>query len=35
MIGFITIGLACIIAKKIDDLCDYKEPKDEHKDRYK
>lgn len=35
MIGLITISIAYVIAKKLDDLSDYKEPKGKYKDRYK
>lgn len=35
MLAAITIGIAYLIAKKLDDLGDYKEPKGKTKNRYK
>lgn len=35
MIGAITIALAYLIAKKLNDIGDYKEPKGKHKNRYR
>ena len=35
MFGILSMTLAYIIAKKLDDLGDYKEPKGKHKNRYK
>jgi hypothetical protein len=35
MFGLISIGIAYIIAKKLDDAGDYKAPKGKNKNRYK
>lgn len=35
MFGLIAIGISYVIAKKLEDSADYKEPKGKHKDRYK
>lgn len=35
MIGAIAFGIAYLIAKKLDKLGDYKEPKGKFKNRYK
>ena len=35
MITAITIGIAYLIAKKMDDLGDYKPPEGKYKNRYK
>ena len=35
MISVIAFGIAYLIAKKLDDLGDYKEPKGKYKNRYK
>jgi len=35
MIGLIVIGISAVLAKKIDDSADYKEPKGKYKNRYK
>lgn len=35
MLTAITIGIAYLIAKKLDDSGDYKQPKGKHKNRYK
>ena len=35
MIGLITIGLAYLIVKNLDDAGDYKQPKGKYKKRYK
>ena len=35
MIGLISIAVAYVIAKALDDSTDYKEPKGKNKDRYK
>lgn len=35
MFGLITLGLAYITAKKLDDSGDYKQPKGKNKNRYK
>jgi hypothetical protein len=35
MFTVITIGIAYLIAKKLDAAGDYKEPKGKHKNRYK
>jgi hypothetical protein len=35
MIGLLTFALAYVIAKKLDDLGDYKPPTGKHRNRYK
>lgn len=35
MIGLVTIAIAYVIAKKLDDSSDYKEPKGKHRKRYR
>ncbi len=35
MIGLVTIAIAYVIAKKLDDMGDYKEPKGKHRKRYR
>lgn len=35
MVGLIALGIAYIVAKKLDDLGDYKTPRGKNKNRYK